>query len=360
MKLLVDARAMGKRPSGIGMYIYNMISELRRYSDYEIVLISDIAESDEIRILEKQGIRLCLYGKEIKKNLALWNYYKYVQQCILEEKPEVFWEGNNLIPMKVNNPYGKMMVTIYDMFPLTHPEHYGIKYKYYFKYGLMKTVHNFDTLVYISKETKEETECLFPEAKKKKNFVSYIIVDKLPQEHITDNDSFLYVGNLETRKGTDLLLLAYKRYRELGGRKKLRLAGKMREKGIMQLYQQISGATDGLSYLGYLDVEERNREYASCSAFVFPSRAEGFGMPVVEVMNYNKPILVLDLNIYHEIVGDAVWYAKMPNDKDAQIESLANAMLAMSYDVDREKYADVLKRYSGKTVVSNLLSMIEA
>lgn len=359
MKLLVDARALGKRPSGIGMYIYNMVSELRKYSQLEIVLVSDIAESKEMNMLANQGIRICTYGSEIKKNFGLFQYYKYVQKVIMVEKPEVFWEGNSLVPIKIRNPYGKMMVTIHDMFPITQEEHYGKKYKYYFWYGVKKTIKNFDLLIYNSRETLQETERLFPEARNKKKFIGYIIVNKLPMIEIKDNQSFLYVGNLETRKGTDLLLLAYKKYRELGGSKELRFAGKIREKGIQELCDQLVGNVKGLHYLGYLDDEARNREYAECSAFVFPSRAEGFGMPVIEVMSYDKPILVADLNIYHEIVGDAIQYAKLSGDHNNQINSLAYAMLEMDSSIDKEKYSNVLEKYSGRTIVSNLLKVIE-
>ena len=44
MKILVDARSMGTRPSGVGMYLYNFISAMREKTKLNISLISDIAE----------------------------------------------------------------------------------------------------------------------------------------------------------------------------------------------------------------------------------------------------------------------------------------------------------------------------
>lgn len=359
MKLLVDARAMGKRPSGIGMYIFNMVSELKKHSQLELVLITDVVESNEMNMLIEQGIRVCTYGREVRKNLGLIRYYKFVQKIIISEKPDMFWEGNSLVPIQVKNPYGKMMVTIHDMFPITEEKHYGRKYKYYFWYGVKKTIRNFDLLIYNSAETKQETERIFPKARKKQSFIGYIIVNKLPDLDIKDNQSFLYVGNLETRKGTDLLLNAYKQYKEFGGTKKLRFAGKMREPEIEKLYEKISREIKGLEYLGYIDNEERNKEYAECSAFVFPSRAEGFGMPLIEVMSYNKPILVVDLNIYHEIIGNSIQYAKLEGNYDQQVKVLAKSMLEMDDKVNIEAYHGVLNKYSGKTIVGNLLKAIE-
>ena len=42
MKILIDARSMGTKPSGIGMYIYNFAKELVKEPDMEIHLLSDI------------------------------------------------------------------------------------------------------------------------------------------------------------------------------------------------------------------------------------------------------------------------------------------------------------------------------
>ena len=184
-------------------------------------------------------------------------------------------------------------------------------------------------------------------------------MNRLPEQEIKDNNSFLYVGNLETRKGSDILLSAYKRYRELGGMKALRFGGKIRETEIERLYEKMSKEVEGLHYLGYLENEARNKEYAECNSFLFPSRAEGFGMPVIEVMSYDKPILVADLNIYHEIVGDAIQYVELKGDLNKKIDQFAQAMLEMDDNVDKAAYRGILEKYSGKTIVSNLLKVIE-
>ena len=74
-----------------------------------------------------------------------------------EVKPDIFWEGNNLIPVKLKNPYGKIIVTIHDVFPFTVPEGYGKIYQYYFRMNLAKTLRNVDAVLYNSIETRKET-----------------------------------------------------------------------------------------------------------------------------------------------------------------------------------------------------------
>ena len=49
MKIAVDARTLGSRPSGVGMYLNDFLKQLMKYEDLEFVLISDVAESEYIK-----------------------------------------------------------------------------------------------------------------------------------------------------------------------------------------------------------------------------------------------------------------------------------------------------------------------
>ncbi len=48
--------------------------------------------------------------------------------------------------------------------------------------------------------------------------------------------------------------------------------------------------------------------YKNCSAFVFPSIAEGFGLPVIEAMYFGKPVFLSKFTSLPEIGGDAAYY----------------------------------------------------
>ncbi len=348
IRVLADARALGCRPSGIGTYIYNLAAELHRRPGIEIELITDVCESDEMKELRKQGIRIYVFGKHVAKSLTLFSYFRYVQRGILKRRPDIFWETNILAPVPLRNPYGKLVTTIHDMFPLQYPEHFTRSYPAYFRFGLLVTGHCFDAVIYNSDETKRLSEQFFPVLRKKTGFIGYSIVQRLPELPVTDNGCFFYCGNLETRKGTDILLKAFAEYRRKGGTKGLRLSGKVRDEVIRELLEDETFST-GVTYLGYLSEEGRNTEYASCSCFVFPSRAEGFGVPVLEAMNYMKPVLVLDLPIYHEVAGECIGYVKASSGSET--EAFSSAMLEAEHcKVDKNAYRQILEKYSPETL----------
>jgi len=60
--------------------------------------------------------------------------------------------------------------------------------------------------------------------------------------------------------------------------------------------------------LGPVSEEEKSWYFRSCLAFAFPSRAEGFGIPVVEAMYYGKPVFLSDQVSLPEIGGSEAYY----------------------------------------------------
>ena len=350
MKILMDGRSLGTRPSGIGIYIYTLIRGVMRYEGYDFSIVTDVCSSDQMKELQEAGVMIYEYGKPVSKNTALFGYYRFVQECIHAVRPEVFWEGNTMIPVKTVNPYGVMVATIHDMFPLSDPEHFGRVYPHYFRYGISRSMQYFDAFVFNSLDTQEETFRYFPKMREMPHFVGYIVVPRLADLPVSDNGSFLYIGNMETRKGTDILLEAYRIYRERGGTKGLRLAGKIREDGIMKQLEEVSAVTEGIQYLGYISEEEKMQEYASCSCFLFPSRAEGFGIPIVEVMNYNKPVIAGDLGTLKEIIGDCITYTPVHTGYYEAAVRLAEKMLKGAEAPDPAAARSVVDRYAEETV----------
>ena len=69
-------------------------------------LVTDVVVSQEIKNLaQTKGVTMCVYGKEVDKSFGLFAYYKFVQKTIHTIKPDIFWEGNNLVPIIIRNPY---------------------------------------------------------------------------------------------------------------------------------------------------------------------------------------------------------------------------------------------------------------
>jgi len=60
--------------------------------------------------------------------------------------------------------------------------------------------------------------------------------------------------------------------------------------------------------VGAITDAEKFWYYKNCLAFVFPSIGEGFGLPVLEAMQFGKPVFLSTYTSLPEIGGDAAFY----------------------------------------------------
>jgi len=79
---------------------------------------------------------------------------------------------------------------------------------------------------------------------------------------------------------------------------------------------------DRILFAGFISDEERSALFACAQAFVFPSVYEGFGLPILEAMNLNCPVITYKNSSITEVGGDAVLYADGSEDIENHIRSL--------------------------------------
>lgn len=92
----------------------------------------------------------------------------------------------------------------------------------------------------------------------------------------------------------------------------LLIAGKTQGDYFRKIEEEAAkyGVSSRVKLLGSITDEEKYWYYKNCSAFMFPSVAEGFGAPVVEAMHFGKPVFLSDKTSLPEIGGDAAYYFK--------------------------------------------------
>lgn len=118
----------------------------------------------------------------------------------------------------------------------------------------------------------------------------------------------LFLGTLEPRKNLGALLHAYAglRARSREGAPKLVIAG-----GKGWFYERVLaevdvlGLADDVIFPGYVAADELPWWYRAAELFVYPSRFEGFGLPVLEAMACGTPVITTTSSSLPEVAGDA-------------------------------------------------------
>lgn len=114
----------------------------------------------------------------------------------------------------------------------------------------------------------------------------------------------LFTGNLERRKGLDLLLEAFARLVEPGLR--LVIAGKDRGSG-KALRERAAGLgiEQRVEFTGYVEQTRLVELYRNAALLVHPALSEGFGIPPLEAVRCGTPVVAVETPAARETLGDA-------------------------------------------------------
>ena len=121
------------------------------------------------------------------------------------------------------------------------------------------------------------------------------------------DEFLLFVGTVEPRKNLNTLLKAFEHVIQTRGRPvQLVITGR---KGwlVDDLLHSLkrSPAAKQLTLTGYLSDEDLSALYSACSAFVYPSIYEGFGLPPLEAMACGAPVIASRIPSIEEVTGSA-------------------------------------------------------
>lgn len=148
---------------------------------------------------------------------------------------------------------------------------------------------------------------------------------------------FLSVSNLVPHKNYETLLVAFSEVLKQHSGFELRLAivGAASDGGyhgtLLELTEKLD-ILDRVHFFGLIDYYQLPSFYQGAVAFIFPSRLESFGQPLVEAMACSTPVITTDLMVCREICEDAALYFN-PDDS----EQLARHMVTIVNNPDMVK-----------------------
>lgn len=230
----------------------------------------------------------------------------------------------------------KKVVTIYDVCFLEHPEYTTEANRLFCYKGTLDAMLFADKIIAISEYTKERLIHFFPFVDEKKIEVVYCgnrdtlaayedNVGCIEKYGVVPEKFFLSVGTIEPRKNYGTLLKAYRKYLDHSENpKKLCIAGGYGwlEENFHRKIEDL-GLENDVIVTGYVSEEELANLYRHCFAFIYPTWYEGFGLPVLEAMNFNKPVIASKVTSIPEIAGNGALLID-PHDVEQIARSMSN------------------------------------
>ena len=243
----------------------------------------------------------------IPERKGLWSFIKPpLRNCDIWHAP---FQSGRIVPDKKKYPRMKILLTIHDLNPLHEgksPEEQRRSLAH-----SQSLIDKTDAIVCISQFCKEDVlkNC---EVGNRPVYVIHNGMHKVHKPQLHHNSykpqrPFLFgMGYVNTKKNYHVLLPLL---RNEGI--EMIIAGRLDEADYLERIKQQAiemGVSDRLQILGPVTEGEKGWYFQHCLAFVHPSLAEGFGAPVVEVMQFGKPIFLSSLTSLPEIGGDVAFY----------------------------------------------------
>ncbi|MBI1980380.1 MAG: glycosyltransferase family 4 protein [Methylocystis sp.] len=140
-----------------------------------------------------------------------------------------------------------------------------------------------------------------------------------------DAPVFLVVGTIEPRKGQRVAIRAFEELRANGRDLRLILVGR---RGWFEeaVVNEIVGHGEfgrRLFWFEDADDDELSFLYDHAAALIFPSYAEGFGLPIVEAARRGRPVICSDIPVFREVGGSGALYFRV-NDAKALAGTIAD------------------------------------
>lgn len=223
------------------------------------------------------------------------------------------------------NKSENIIALFYDLIPITHPQFfYSDDFVRKFKSQLPKFAALARKLITISQTSKNKFRRIFSDLETP--IAVHLLAVEFPAanlgpSHLVDERKeplFLTVGTVEPRKGHITILEAMEKIWRSGKRYELLIVGKdgwdndLIKKKLHELQ------AEGFPVRWIRDADDKclANAYASSTAVICASQAEGYGLPLIEAQHFGKHVIASNIEIFKELNSPNITYFNEGNAQD--------------------------------------------
>ena len=337
MLIGIDAsRIAAEDKTGTENYSYNLIKSLAK-----------IDKSNRYVLYFNQPPQFFEIGQpnfavKILKAPRFWTQGRLAFECLIRP-PDVLFVPAHTIPV-VRRPGLTTLVTVHDLGAEFLREYHQFPQKLYLNWSTNYIAKNATHLIAVSEATKKDlmttyklrssTISVVHEGVNREAFhpCSEAEIQKVRGKYGLVRNYVLFVGTVQPRKNLVRLIEAFAKARQKN--LDLVIAG---SRGWLsdEIYSAPAkfGVEKPVKFLGYVDSEDLPALYSGSLFLAFPSLYEGFGLPILEAMSCETPVLTSKIGATAEVALESAFLVD-PNDTD----EIATAIVKLAVNPNlREK-----------------------
>lgn len=328
MRILVNhLLEPSNRISGITKYLFALLAQLIKSEQHEYVLLTSWTEECLPTALRDPGLTVISvpYIASTPRNLLqqLWLLPRLMKQ----QRADLEFNCNPLGGFSGDWP--RVTVT-HDLYFNVSPSSYKRHHRLWWQLFYPLTCQSASAIICVSANTRNDLARYYPQFVVK----TYVIGEgpclSVPDDIDSDvqqRQPFgLFVANVSPNKGADTLVQALGILKKQGREVEVKHVGVDTQGNFARFVAAVPHGVAPVSQ-GYLSDARLSELYRRARFLAFPSRYEGFGLPVIEAQAHGTPVIAADIPVLREVAGEgALFFAA----EDAN--ALAGHMYALLHD----------------------------
>lgn len=294
-RIFINARFLTQHISGVQRFAIEISKELNRMG-FPVVFLSpnNILHHELSEELNVKTIGV-LKGH-------LWEQLELQSYVFL--KKGLLVSFCNTAPLFLKN----QIVTVHDLCFRIYPQWFSKPFSLIYNFMIPKICNNSKAIITVSETSKKELHHELGIPLDKINVVYNGVADVFKKNIAfsvrspVEGDYILTVSSHHPRKNFTRLVEAFKLLNNPN--LKLCIIGNMHR----NFKNTTKESDDNILYLNNISDAELLNYYKHAKLFVFPSVYEGFGIPIIEAMQFDVPVCVSDILVFHEICNDNATY----------------------------------------------------
>jgi glycosyltransferase involved in cell wall biosynthesis len=372
MKIGFDAKRAFNNRTGLGNYSRFVIENLANYyPDNEYFAytpkLSNTFQNDFIPQIK--DVRIVLPQHYIYKKLGgIWRSF-YLDTVLQYDNIDIYHGLSNELPNASKSRKYQSIVTIHDLIFLRYPQLYPFIDRKIYDWKFKSACNSADKIIAVSTITKDDIVKNYhvsPEKIKLSSMSCSSLFyknchveekEKIKKIYNIEDEFLLCVATLEERKNQLLIIKAIKLLSKENTPKLILIGRKTKYVEQLLKYIEKENLQSRVQLLHNVQTEHLPAIYQSAKIFIYPSVYEGFGIPILEAMHSQTPIITTEKTTMQEIGEDACLYCNLTDEQllAYQIERLLTSESLQCELINKGK--ERVKQYSPEVISKELMNI---
>jgi len=363
-----DAKRIVRNGTGLGSYARTLVNALSENEHLQLNLYAPDEGRDDLRqqIVNREKVKFVYpEGLHFRFQRDLWRTKGVVKQ-LKKDGVQLYHGLSGELPAGLKAAGIPGVVTIHDLIFLRHPEYYHWWDVEIYRRKFKSTLKEASRIIAISECTKRDILYYgdFPEDKidviyqgcsnRFRKSVSEADKNRVKAKYNLSDNFILNVGSIEERKN---VLLAVKALGCLLDSFRMVIVGKhTKYTDEVIAYVKKNGLEDRVQILHGIPDDDLPVIYHLAKVFVYPSRYEGFGIPIIEAIQTGLPVVACTGSCLEEAGGPDCLYVS-PDDVEGMANAIKQAIAEKDVRVPRAQ--EYIKRFENSNLAAQVIEEYE-